>query len=357
MPVKPRYRVPLLSTLAVPPDAPTVVSTFSGMGGSCLGFKMAGFRHLLACEFVDEARRTYATNFPGVQVASEDIRQLSVEEVLRRTGLRPRELDVFEGSPPCSSFSTAGKGAKGWGKEKRYSDNKVQRTDDLFDEYLRLLAGLQPKFFVAENVSGLVKGAAKGVFLDVLSRMKAAGYRVKAQLLDGQWLGVPQARQRIIFVGAREDLVDASGRPIEPPFPTPLTYRYSVREALDGVENTPEEVAAVSIAKYAIGVEWEKTPVGKASTRYFNLVRPDPAKPCPTITQTAGNPGAASVVHPLEKRKFTVKELKRLSGVPDDFVLTGNYMQQVERLGRCVPPVMMMHVARAVKTALARCAG
>jgi hypothetical protein len=85
---------------------------------------MAGFRHLLACEFVEEARKTYAANFPGVPVFGGDIRKLSVEEVLAAIGLKPGELDVFEGSPPCSSFSTAGKGAKGWGKAKKYSDEQ-----------------------------------------------------------------------------------------------------------------------------------------------------------------------------------------------------------------------------------------
>jgi DNA (cytosine-5)-methyltransferase 1 len=79
---------------------------------------------------------------------------------------------------------------------------------------------------VAENVSGLVKGVAKGYFLEILAKLKACGYRVGCKVLDAQWLGVPQARQRTIFVGVREDL----GK--EPVFPKPLAYRYSLREAL-----------------------------------------------------------------------------------------------------------------------------
>ena len=108
----------------------------------------------------------------------------------------------------------------------RYAQVFTQRTDDLFFEYARLLKGLLPKCFVAENVSGLVKGVAKGYFLEILAALKGSGYRVEAGLLDAQWLGVPQTRQRLIFVGVREDL----GLP--PAFPRPLPYRYSVREAL-----------------------------------------------------------------------------------------------------------------------------
>ena len=89
-----------------------------------------------------------------------------------------------------------------------------------------LVKALQPRVFVAENVSGLVKGAGKGYFLDILAALKAAGYRVRSQLLDAQWLGVPQARQRLIFIGTRLDLA------IDPAFPTPRSYRYSVRDAL-----------------------------------------------------------------------------------------------------------------------------
>jgi len=99
----------------------------------------------------------------------------------------------------------------------------------LFFEFIRLLDGLKPRVFVAENVSGLVKGVAKGVFLEILAKLKACGYRVGVKVLDAQWLGVPQARQRTIFIGVREDL----GKP--PVFPKPLPYRYTMREALQWI--------------------------------------------------------------------------------------------------------------------------
>ena len=101
------------------------------------------------------------------------------------------QLDLLDGSPPCASFSTSGTRDAGWCKVKKYSDVH-QRVDDLFFEYVRLIKGLQPKTFVAENVSGLVKGKAKGYFKIILAALKECGYNVSCRVLDAQWLGVPQ---------------------------------------------------------------------------------------------------------------------------------------------------------------------
>lgn len=345
---KPAYRVPSMEEIrAVPWNGYNAISTFSGCGGSSLGYRMAGFRVLWANEFIDAARDSYNANkSPSTQLDRRDIRSVKPEEILSAIGLKAGELDLFDGSPPCASFSTAGKREAGWNKVKAYSD-KEQRTDDLFFEYVRLLNGLQPKTFVAENVSGLIKGTAKGYFLEILSALKGAGYRVDAKLLDAQWLGVPQARQRLIFIGVRKDLG------LAPAFPTPLKHRYSVRDALPTLAAPPIE-PETDITRYAIGKEWDKLSPGGQSSKYFQLVKPALGEPCPTIT-TGGNVGtfsnlsSASVVHPTQKRKFSIAELRRLCAFPDDFVLTGTYSQQWERLGRAVPPVMMAAIASAVR--------
>lgn len=225
-PAKPPYRVPSMAEVAATPsNGYSTVSTFSGAGGSCLGFRMAGFQILYASEFISAARDTYLANWPHALVDPRDIREVTADDLLAKIGRQPGEVDVLEGSPPCAAFSTAGKREKTWGKVKNYSDG-AQVTDDLFYEYARLLEGIQPRTFVAENVSGLVKGTAKGYFKLILARLRACGYRVQARLLDAQWLGVPQQRQRLIFIGVRNDLG------LDPVFPEPLPYRYSVRDAL-----------------------------------------------------------------------------------------------------------------------------
>ncbi len=230
-PSKLPYRVPSMAEIAkVPWNGFNAISTFSGCGGSSLGYRMAGFRMLWASEFIDAARESYLANCsPDTTMDGRDVRDVTPEEVLKAIKLKAGQLDLMDGSPPCASFSTAGKRQAGWGTVKKYSD-KVQRTDDLFFEFVRLLRGIRPKTFVAENVSGLVKGTAKGYFLMILKELKDSGYRVTCRVLDAQWLGVPQQRQRTIFVGVREDLK------VDPCHPSPLPYRYSVREAIPWID-------------------------------------------------------------------------------------------------------------------------
>lgn len=197
-PKKPPYRVPTMEEVrAIPYCGLRVASTFSGGGGSSLGYRMAGLKVVWASEFVESARETYSANFPDTPVDARDIRTVKGSEILAAVELKEGELDVLDGSPPCSAFSTAGKREAGWGVSKSYSDNKEQVVDDLFFEYARILGEVRPRAFVAENVAGLVRGTAKGYFLEILAALKAKGYRVKARVLDAQWLGVPQARQRV----------------------------------------------------------------------------------------------------------------------------------------------------------------
>ena len=338
---KPPYCVPLMTEIRnFPWNGFTVASTFSGCGGSSLGYKMAGFKVLWASEFIPLAQETYRANHPNTILDTRDIRIVKPEEVLAMLNMKPGELDILDGSPPCASFSTAGKRQDGWGKVKKYSDGK-QRTDDLFYEFIRLVRGIKPKVFVAENVSGLVKGTAKGYFLEILKTMKASGYCVSCRILDAQWLGVPQQRKRTIFIGVRSDLN------ILPIHPKPLLYNYSIRDAL-GLCNYKAE-AESDISRYCTGKEWDKLEEGEQSKKYFSLIRVNRNKPSPTILASHGSAGIASITHYTEKRKFYISELKRLSGFPDDFILTGNYAQKWERIGRAVPPVMMYHIATTVR--------
>lgn len=341
--MKPPYHVPTMQEIrAIPWNGRVVVSTFAGGGGSSTGYRMAGFRVLYANEFIPAAQDTYRANKADyTHLDGRDIRQIKATDIEEAIGRSGRDIDIFDGSPPCAAFSTAGKREAGWGKVKAYSDT-MQRVDDLFFEYARLLKDLQPRTFVAENVSGLVKGTAKGYFLEILAALKSCGYRVKAQVLDAQWLGVPQSRARLIFVGVRNDLG------LEPVHPKPWGFQYTVREALAGVVNTAADTEAASCEKYATGRELQKMKPGETSEKYFQLRRApwDGVSGC--ITQKAGDISAASECHPERIGKFTVPELKRICSFPDDYALSGDYQQQVERMGRAVPPLMMKVIAEAV---------
>jgi DNA (cytosine-5)-methyltransferase 1 len=344
------YRVPLLSEIPTPePTAPKVVSFFAGCGGSSLGYRMAGCRVIYANEFVELATRTYKKNCPDYTIIdSRNVRSIEPESVLQQINLQPGELDILDGSPPCSSFSTAGKREKGWGKVKQYGASKKQRTDDLFFEYIRMVDGIKPKVFVAENVSGLVKGTSKGYFLEIFEKLKALGYQVSCRLLDGSRLGVPQKRVRIIFVGVRNDL---GKQPVHPkPFQTIVT----VKDAIPWIGNPQANPFPVEpetdISRYAIAKEYDKMGrPGTTSSKYFQLIRPALNEPCGSLVFAAGSKSSAGIVHPLEKRRFSIAEMKRLSGFPDDFAIDGNYVEQWERISRAVPPLMMREVAKAIR--------
>ncbi|MCK4958004.1 MAG: DNA (cytosine-5-)-methyltransferase [Planctomycetes bacterium] len=170
-------------------DAPTIISTFAGCGGSSLGYSMAGYRELLAIEWNDNAVAIFKLNFPGIPVYHGDIHELKVEQCLKLAGIKAGELDLLDGSPPCQGFSTAG---------KRQMDDK---RNQLYMEFVRLLRGLRPKVFVMENVSGLVKGKMKLIFADIMRELKASGYKVRCKLLNAMYFNVPQSRQRLIFIG------------------------------------------------------------------------------------------------------------------------------------------------------------
>ncbi len=389
--MKPPYRIPTMEEIrAVEPNGYRAASLFAGCGGSSLGYRMAGYKIGYASEFVPAAADTYEANkAPGTFVDRRDVRDVEPKEILRACGVGEGELDLLDGSPPCASFSMAGKRDALWGQVKKYSDVK-QRTDDLFGEYLRMVEGVRPKVAVAENVPGLTIGSAIGVYNAIMRGFRERGYVADAAILEAHWLGVPQSRRRLFFVAVREDLK------LAPVFPKPLPYFYSIRDALPDVASMRvsyetsgfrDEDLFVSgdqplatlqadggfggrtsyhyhveketdITGKAIGDEWEK--MGMATSRaldgsrvegdpkYFQLIRPNVDEPVPTITATTGQVGAASVVHPHERRKFAVFELRRLCGFPDDFVLTGTYSQKVERLGRAVCPPVSFAVGRAI---------
>jgi len=357
---KPPYAVPTMADVrALPWNGYKVASTFSGCGGSCTGYRMAGFKVVWANEFVPAAQDSYRANMEADCILDpRDIKKVTAEEILTATGLQRGELDLFDGSPPCQAFSTAGKREKGWGKLKSYEHGAKQKNEELFFDYIRLLDGLQPKVFVAENVSGLVKGVAKGFFLEILAGLKACGYNVKVKLLDAQWLGVPQMRQRVIFVGVRNDLG------LEPVHPKPLSYRYSVREALpwigkaiyqDGYGKPDEDISDRSARSTRSGraatMFVETEPVSGWQDAKDNVGRTiSEDEPCPAIlSQGRGFNGVIVKGKETVRRKFTIAELKRICAFPDDFILTGSYAQQWERLGNSVPPVMMQHIAVAIR--------
>jgi DNA (cytosine-5)-methyltransferase 1 len=181
-----------------------VFGTFICGGGSTMGYKLAGFEHIGGVEIDPEVADVYKTNHDPKYLFVEDIREFA-----KRTEF-PDELynlDILDGSPPCSSFSMAGNREKDWGKTKVFREGQAkQRLDDLFFDYIKLAKKLQPKVVIAENVKGMLQGNAKTYVKRVKDEFEKAGYKVQLFLLNAASMGVPQKRERVFFICQRNDL-------------------------------------------------------------------------------------------------------------------------------------------------------
>jgi DNA (cytosine-5)-methyltransferase 1 len=281
----------------------------------------------VALEYVDKAAETYRANAPHTTVLERDVRDVSGRELLEIAGLSVGELDVLDGSPPCQSFSTAGVRDEHWGAVHQYSGRYKQRTDDLFDQFCRLIDEIHPKVVVAENVKGLVSGVARGYFKEIFAKLGSAGpgYEVKAQLIKGRELGVPQKRERVIFIAVRKDLAR------EPVFPTPYHNTYvTLREAIhDLPAPDPSEYAWLNEGTRT-RMAWDYTdvvrdPEGCFRHAYQRLFDKDarymwfklaPNKVCPTVAAKI-----PSLFRWDIPRTLSIPEIKRVSTFPDDLTL------------------------------------
>ena len=181
-----------------------VFGTFICGGGSTMGYKLAGFDHIGGVEIDPKVADVCKANHKPKHLYVEDIR-----EFVKRNEF-PQELydlDILDGSPPCSSFSMAGNREKDWGKEKVFREGQALQTlDDLFFDYIALAKKLQPKVVIAENVKGLIQGNAKSYVHKIKKGFEDAGYKVQLFLLNAASMGVPQKRERVFFICQRNDL-------------------------------------------------------------------------------------------------------------------------------------------------------
>jgi len=322
-----------------------VVSFFAGGGGSSTGYRIAGGNILLVNEFIDEAVATYKANWPDTQIINRDIRDIKSSEVLNRINMKEGEVDIIDGSPPCSAFSTSGSREKGWGKRKKYSDKSQENIQDLFFDYIRMVNEIKPKVFIAENVKGLAIGNAKGYLNIILRELKSCGYNVEARIIDASRLDVPQTRNRLIIIGIRNDLYKNKYKGRFHPEKKP--YIIPVIKCFSGLEFTEKDRIDTDISEYKVYEKLVNLKSGCADIKRFNLVKADPLKPCPCITATSGCNSAAAARH-WDNRSFTVSEVKRIMTLPDDYILTGSFKQKIERMGRMVPPLMMKNIAENI---------
>jgi len=181
-----------------------VFSCFACGGGSTMGYKRAGFDVIGMNEIDPKMANAYITNHNPKHAFIEPIQSFKLRDDL------PDELfdlDILDGSPPCSSFSTSGVRERDWGKKKKFKEGQAEQVlDTLFFDFIDLAKRLKPKIVLAENVKGMLLGDAKQYVREVYKQFDDAGYYTQHWLLNGADMGLPQRRERVFFIALRKDL-------------------------------------------------------------------------------------------------------------------------------------------------------
>jgi DNA (cytosine-5)-methyltransferase 1 len=321
----------------VPSNGLTGFSCFHCGGGSTMGYKLAGFQMLGGVEIDPEMMSIYRANHKpkhSYLMGVQQFNKLPLDELPDEL----KQLDLLDGSPPCSVFSMAGKRDKKWGSEHHFREGQQkQRLDDLFMHFIEVGQRLQPKVIVAENVKGLILGNAKGYVKEIFAAFREAGYDTQLFLFNAARMGVPQARERTFFIARRRDL---GWQPLRMKFEEkPI----SVQQALVGV-NQP--VKPLTSAQQSL---WVKCKEGKSFSSvhpkgsWFNSSKLDPAKPSPTVIASMDGTSAAGFYHWQKPQRIYGKELGRFQTFPDDYDSLSTSIGYV--CGMSVPPFMTQRVA------------
>jgi DNA (cytosine-5)-methyltransferase 1 len=329
-------------------DKGKVFSCFACGGGSTMGYKLAGF-DVLGCNEIDPKMiEAYKTNHKPKYAYLEPIQTFKL-----RTDL-PDELynlDILDGSPPCSSFSMAGNREKDWGKDKVFREGQaMQVLDTLFFDFIDLAKKLQPKVVVAENVKGLLQGEAKQYVRRIYKEFDEAGYYCQHWLLDASKMGVPQRRERVFFIALRKDLAE--------PFLVQQDM-FTVNPELELNFNEPE------IPFSEIFTDEERKPISEAiheaydyciknnvadfaqyyevnfnKRKYFNTRLIFKDKVADTIK--------SDCTHVIENEMAYINstELKLAGSYPLDYGFVGNKTDYL--VGMSVPPVMTAQIATEI---------
>lgn len=356
-----------------------VISLFSGALGLDLGLEAAGFRVKVAVECNRFAAETIRRNRPDIKLIEEKIEDVSTEEILKAAGLKPGDPAVVTGGPSCQAFSTAG---------QRKSVRDPRGT--MFRQFLRVVREAQPRFFVMENVRGVLSAALKHRPLDergpgcprltrdeelgsafglIVQELRATGYYTLFDLLNAADFGVPQARQRVIFIGSRDGAPLASPLRTHASTPSPgLKSWVTLKQAIGGFGEPSPAFTPFSESKKRFlrlvpaGGHWRDLPpemqeeaLGAAFVSWGGRVgffrRLSWDRPAPALT-TRPDSKATMLCHPTELRPLSVGEYARIQQFPKGWTFGGGVPQQYIQIGNAVPVGLGEAIGRAVRSAM-----
>lgn len=318
------------------PNGKTVFSCFHCGGGSTMGYKLAGYDVLGGVEIDPEMMKIYRVNHNPIHSYLMGVQQF--KNILDSD--LPKELfnlDILDGSPPCSSFSMAGSREKAWGKKKKFREGQSEQVlDDLFFDFIDIAKKLKPKIVVAENVKGLIMGKAQGYVKQIYQKFNEAGYDLQLFLLNSAFMGVPQKRERVFFIAKKKNLFFEKLK---------LEFKEDViscEKSFIGV-NTIGKPNTIEQNKW-----WALCEKGKAFSsvhpkgHLFNSFKLNPSEPSPTVNGSAGA-SSSGFYHWNTSNHLSDKCYARLQSFPDDYNYLSSYSVYVN--GMSVPPFMMQRIS------------
>lgn len=332
---------------------PRLISLFSGCGGMDLGFKKAGFNIVFANDFDADAQTVYSMNLGKID--KRDILSINENEI--------PDGDILTAGFPCQPFSNAG-------NRKGVHDSRGM----LYKECLRIIENKMPRVIVFENVKGLLStkyidgSNLAEVIVEDLSKMNGIGYNVVHQLVNASDYGVPQNRQRVFFVGVRKDLDIIFKFP-----PKQDKRKMTLRYVLDKPKNVPNNVdwplspQALEMIEYIPeGGSWKDVPYEHLAPR-FQKIRDNMKKYhspnfyrrfsrdeiCGTITASA-QPENCGIIHPVENRRYTVREVARIQSFPDDFNFLTDTPRNITAMYKVIGNAVPVDLAYAIASEIMR---
>lgn len=297
-----------------------VVSLFCGAGGLDLGLQLAGLEIIWSNDNFDDAVSTYSKNI-GNHVDARDINHVESKDI--------PDCDVVVGGFPCQGFSHANTG-------RHIDDSRNQ----LYTQMVRVIKDKKPKFFIAENVKGIVSLGKGEVLKTIIKDFSEVGYNTYWKVLNSADYGVPQKRMRFVMLGIRKDLGEVE--PFFPPHPSHSDPKNSMESNLhpwvtagDALKHLPDpdtenDVLNHKYSKYKLRFN------GYIGHRFI-----DPNKPAPTVTGRGDAKGGVVVLHhPNNERRMSARELAAIQSFPDSYEFMGNNSSAYRQIANAVPPLL-----------------
>ena len=324
------------------------IDLFCGAGGFSLGFESVGFKNIFSIDIEKNFLKTYKANFPTHTVLTQDITELSNEEIRKLT--INNNVDVIIGGPPCQGFSIAGNIGR-----KFIDDPRNQ----LFKEFVRVVSIVQPKYFVMENVARLYTHNKTKTRQEIIEDFQKLGYTVECKILNSADYNVAQIRRRVIFIGSKSNN--------EIMFPPTITDApKTVREALSNLpilqsgetsnitnhkamNHTEQMLTKMNFISDGGNREEIPESLRPKSGDVRKYIKYNSTKPSVTVTGDM-----RKIFHYAQNRALTVRELARVQSFPDDFEFKSNSISQQQQVGNAVPPLMAEAIAKSIKEMIKR---